>query len=187
MGRNGTIFVMSAPSGAGKSTLCRAMMERWPQLVYSVSHTSRSPRPGERDGKDYHFVSKAAFRQKIDAGLMAEWAQVHGNYYGTAVETLEQALSAGQGILLDIDVQGMRQLLEKFPGAVTIFILPPSMEELKKRLTKRGTETAEVIARRLDHAEREIASRHAYQHVIVNDSLAEATAALAAVFEDHLT
>jgi len=180
------MFVLSAPSGAGKSTLCRAMMERWPQLAYSVSHTTRAPRPAERDGVDYHFVSERAFLEMVEEGGMAEWARVHGNCYGTAVDTLDQALASGRSLILDIDVQGARQILTTFPRAVTIFIMPPSLAELEKRLAARGTEPTEIVARRLAHARTEMDARHEYRHVIVNDVLAEAEAALAAVFGEHL-
>jgi len=177
----GHIFILSAPSGGGKSTLCRAVRDHFPDLGYSISHTTRSPRPGEREGFDYHFISPDEFEAGIRAGRWAEWARVHGHYYGTDAGVLNESVEQGTDILLDIDVQGTRQLLKRFPDAVTIFILPPSMEALRRRLIERGTDDRRVIERRMAAAEEEIASREIYRHVVVNDRLETAAADLIAV------
>jgi guanylate kinase len=174
-------FIVSAPSGTGKTTLCRALRRQFPDMRYSVSYTTRSPREGERDGIDYHFITKEEFEARLARGLWAEWAQVHGNYYGTDAEFLEKTVSAGEDVLLDIDVQGARQILNQFPDSVTVFIMPPSMAELKRRLTQRGTETPEAIERRLTNAASEITRKDLYRHVIVNDQLDEAISAFIAM------
>jgi guanylate kinase len=146
-----------------------------------VSYTTRSPREGERDGVDYHFITREQFETRLSRGLWAEWARVHDNYYGTDAEFIEKCGCAGQDVLLDIDVQGARQILKRFPDSVTIFIMPPSMAELKRRLTQRGTEAPEVIDRRLTNAASEIARKDLYRHVIVNDHLDEAISAFIAL------
>ncbi|MGD8369376.1 MAG: guanylate kinase [Desulfobacterales bacterium] len=172
---NGRLFILSAPSGAGKTTLCRALRSRYPDLGYSISYTTRPPRSGERDGVDYHFISTARFEEGIQNARWAEWAQVHGHFYGTAADELQKAIERGTDVLLDIDVQGTRQLLTRFPDAVTVFIMPPSLEELRRRLEARGAESRSVIDRRLAAAEEEIRSRGLYRHVVVNDQLQKAT------------
>ncbi len=178
MSERGHLFVVSAPSGAGKSTLCNAVRERFPDIHYSVSTTTRPPRPGETDGVDYHFVTESEFKEGIERGRWAEWAVVHGNYYGTSAEGLRETLENGTDILLDIDVQGATRIVERFPDVVTIFIMPPSLETLRERMTSRGTDAPEVIDRRVDNARAEMAARDRYQHVIVNDHLPDATAAI---------
>lgn len=167
-------FILSAPSGTGKTTLCRRLRERFPEMRYSISYTTRSPRAGEQDGVDYHFISKHEFEDRLKRNLWAEWAQVHNNYYGTSAEFLEKTIAAGEDILLDIDVQGTVQILKRFPDSVTVFILPPSMDALKERLTERGTDSPEIIARRLHNAVGEIAQKDLYRHIIVNDVLEKA-------------
>jgi guanylate kinase len=179
----GRLFIISAPSGAGKTTLCDALMATCPQLNYSVSHTTRKPREGEQDGKDYHFITETQFKARIEKGSWLEWARVHGNYYGTSSEVIQHHLAAGQDILLDIDVQGTRQIVERYPEAVTIFIAPPSMEVLKERLNHRGTDDPDIIRRRLAEAENEIKQKNAYDHIIVNDELETAKAELVALIE----
>jgi guanylate kinase len=176
----GRLFVVSAPSGAGKTTLCRGLREHFGDIAYSVSFTTRSPRPGERDGVDYHFISEAEFKDGIENGRWAEWADVYGNYYGTSAAALERTLSAGQDLLLEIDVQGCAQIVERFPEAVTIFIMPPSFEALRERLAGRGKDDPEVIERRLRAARQEMDQAHWYRHVIVNDQLETARAELIA-------
>jgi guanylate kinase len=176
--RRGTLFILSAPSGAGKTTLCQALRERFPALKYSVSATTRSPRKGERDGIDYFFISREDFRARLEKGGWAEWAEVYGNYYGTSAAFLDRALAAGEDLLLDIDVQGTRQILRMYPDCVTIFIMPPSLEALRERLEKRGTDSPEVIEKRLVSAREEMAQKDLYRHVVVNDSLPEALAEL---------
>ena len=167
----GTLFILSAPSGAGKTTICNQVFKRLPRLVFSVSHTTRAPRPGERHGIDYYFVSKGEFERKIEAGQWAEWARVHDNYYGTSAEFLDGALARQQTVLLDIDVQGAAQIRKRYPGCVTIFIMPPSMEVLRARLESRQTDDAAIIQKRLANAAREIAQKDLYRHIIVNDDL----------------
>lgn len=185
MQTTGTLFILSAPSGAGKSTLVSTMRARFPDLKYSVSHTTRPPRPGEVDGKDYFFIPVNEFRAGIKSGLWAEWAEVHGHYYGTSARFLTETLAAGKDLLLDIDVQGACQIGRKFAQAVSVFILPPSMEVLRKRIKSRGTDLPEVIALRLKNARRELAKKKLYDYRIVNDRLDEAVDALAAVIARH--
>jgi guanylate kinase len=165
------LFVVSAPSGAGKTTLCRAALMRLPGLIYSISSTTRAPRPGEQEGKDYFFVGEDQFRQGIETGQWAEWAKVHDHYYGTSASFIDRHLEMGRDVLLDIDVQGARQILKRYPLAVTIFIMAPSMNELRERLVTRRQDTAAVIEKRMKNAEAEIASKGWYQHVVVNDDL----------------
>lgn len=181
MKRRGNIYIVSAPSGAGKSTLCRELLKVFPDIAYSISHTTRAPRAGEQDGVDYHFVTREAFQARIEQGLMAEWAEVHGNYYGTSVETLEASVADGIDVLLDIDVQGARQMCAAIPACVTIFIMPPSEAELLARLEKRGTDTPETIQKRMKNAAGEMMQRDFYRHVIVNDNLDDAVAAFVEV------
>ena len=181
----GVLFVMSAPSGAGKSTLCRAVLDRFSDLVYSVSYTTRAPRSGEQNGRDYHFITKDEFEKGIVRDRWAEWAEVHGHYYGTSADFLNQELSAGRDILLDIDIQGTRKILQRYPQAVTLFIMPPSLETLKSRLQSRGTDSPEVIAVRLKNADEEMAQKGLYHHIIVNDRLTDAVAELIDIFEKY--
>ena len=182
---DGHLFILSAPSGAGKTTLRRAVLERFPDIQYSVSYTTREPRHGEQEGVDYHFIDRKTFQEKLDHHLWAEWAQVHDHYYGTCATFLENGLSCGCDILLDIDVQGTIQILRRYPTSVTIFIMPPSLEILKQRLESRGTDSAQQIARRLANAGKEMAFKDGYHHVIVNDELGEAVKALIAIIEDY--
>jgi guanylate kinase len=181
----GVLFVISAPSGAGKSTLCRAVLDRFADLVYSVSYTTRSPRSGEQNGKDYHFITKDEFEKGIASGRWAEWAEVHDHYYGTSADFLNQELSVGRDILLEIDIQGTRKILQRYPDGVTIFIMPPSLETLKSRLQSRGTDSPEVIAVRLKNADEEMAQKDLYQHIIINDRLTDAVAELILIFEKY--
>ena len=181
----GVLFIISAPSGAGKSTLCRAVLNRFSDLVYSVSYTTRSLRGGEQNGVDYHFISKDEFEKGISQGRWAEWAEVHNHYYGTCADFLDGELNAGRDILLDIDIQGAGQILQRYPDSVTIFIMPPSLKTLKVRLQARGTDSPEVIAVRLKNAQDEIAQKDVYRHIIINDRLTDAIAELIAIFERY--
>lgn len=181
----GHLFIISAPSGAGKSTLCRAMRNHFPDLLYSISYTTRSPRKGERNGVDYHFILPDDFEKGISRHHWAEWAEVHGNYYGTSAEFLDNELSAGRDILLEIDVQGTRQILQRYPDGITIFILPPSLEILKQRLQVRGTDSPEVIAVRLANAQKEMAQKDVYRHIVINDLLRDAIEELTTIFEKY--
>jgi guanylate kinase len=177
----GSVIVISAPSGAGKSTLIGRLLESLPGLKFSVSHTTRPPRPGERDGREYFFVSEACFKRMIAAGEFVEWARVYGNYYGTSGRQLRGAQRTGNDILLDIDVQGHNQVRLKLSGAVSIFLLPPSFEELKRRLRRRHSDAADVIAKRLAQASREVHRWKEYDYVVVNRDLASAAASLKAI------
>jgi len=181
----GRLFVISAPSGAGKTTLRKAALERFKKIRYSTSYTSRQPRAGEIDHVDYHFISKAEFKRGIETGRWAEWALVHGNYYGTCAVFIDKELAAGRDILLDIDIQGTVQILKRFPASITIFIMPPSLDELKKRLEERGTDSQVVIQRRMNNAKAEMARKDMYRHIVVNDRLQIATAELIALIESY--
>lgn len=181
--RHGTLFVVSAPSGAGKTTLCREMRLRLPDLAYSVSYTTRAPRPGEVDGTDFRFVTGAAFREMLDRGEFAEWAVVHGHLYGTRASTLETALAAGDDVLLDIDTQGATQLRRRYPEAVLVFIVAPSMAELEQRLRERRSDPEAEIAGRLQRAREEIALWRRYNYLIVNRDVKEAEEQLAAIIQ----
>ena len=179
--RLGALFVVSAPSGAGKTTLCREVRRNLPDLAYSVSYTTRAPRPGEKDGTDFRFVSPDEFKTLRDRSEFAEWAQVHGNRYGTRASVLEQALQSGRDILLDIDTQGAAQLRRRYPAAVLIFIMAPSMEELEQRLRERRSDAEKEIMRRLDRAREEIALWRAYDYLVVNRDVKEAVDQLSAI------
>lgn len=167
-------LVLSAASGTGKTTLARELRRRRPDVVFSVSATTRAPRAGEVDGRDYHFVDVDEFGRMIEAGEMIEWAEVHGNFYGTPWRNVTETQARGEYLLLDIDVQGARQVRGKVPEAVDVFILPPSGHDLVRRLESRGTESPEVRARRLRNARDEIRAAGEFRHVIVNDVLARA-------------
>lgn len=178
----GEIFVISAPSGAGKTTLLRRVMSLLPGLAFSVSHTTRGPRPGEREGVDYYFVDQETFLAMQARGEFLEWAEVHSNYYGTSRETVEKSLASGLDLILDIDVQGADQIREKLGGGATfIFIAPPSWEELRRRLTGRGTDSADTVELRIRNAWREMAAVERYDYVIVNGDIDEATDSLRAI------
>ncbi len=183
--KKGQLFIVSAPSGAGKTTLCRAVRRRFPDLGYSVSHTTRKPREGEKDGVDYYFITTGEFEKKIRQNKWAEWARVHGNYYGTSADFLNRARDDGQDILLDIDVQGMRQMMAGFPDSITLFIMPPTLDILQERMEKRGTDTSAVITRRMKTARSEMDCRHLYRHVIVNDRLDVAIEEFAALIASY--
>jgi len=178
----GPLIVISGPSGSGKSTLIRRLLAEgnWP-LRLSVSVTTRSPRPGEIDGKDYYFWTKDAFAQKRNAGGFLEWAEVYGNYYGTLASEVDPYRAHGTGVLLDIDVQGFEQVRKLRPDAVSIFIRPPLVEVLTQRLSARGTEDKASLERRLQGAERELASAGRYDHQVTNDNLEQAYSDLHAI------
>ncbi|HSM14999.1 MAG TPA: guanylate kinase [Thermoanaerobaculia bacterium] len=180
----GSLFLISAPSGAGKTTLIRRMtslVEGSGELVFSVSHTTRRPRAGEVDGREYHFVERAEFERLAAAGEMLEWAEVHGRLYGTSKGAVLPHLEAGRDVIVDVDVQGAAQLIERFPEAQSVFVVPPSYEKLAQRLRGRGLDDEEEIARRLSVSLREILCYEQYQYVIVNDDLERAGRALAAI------
>jgi guanylate kinase len=176
--KRGRLFVIAAPSGAGKTSLVRALLEQEPGLHLSVSHTTRSQRPTEADGREYHFVSVAAFRELIERGQFLEHAQVFDNLYGTSRVFVEQRLEAGQDVVLEIDWQGARQVRRALPQCVSIFILPPSRAALAQRLASRATDSAQVIERRLRDAAADMAHYREFDYVIVNDDFAHAVADL---------
>ena len=180
--RQGMALVISAPSGAGKSTLIRQLIQEFPDFAFSLSTTTRSPRPGERDGREYRFVSQASFEQRIQEGHFAEWAQVHGNYYGTPLQATQELLQAGRDVLFDIDVQGARQLRHSLTDSLLVFLLPPSRQELLRRLKQRGTDDPLVIERRMHRAEQELAAAPEFDYWVVNDELQRAYAQLRAVY-----
>lgn len=185
------MIVVSAPSGAGKSTLCNRLVEEFPAVIYSVSCTTRAPRGEEKDGEHYYFLSKKEFKERIKNGEFLEWAKVHGNYYGTLEDTVLYAMEEGNHLLLDIDVQGARQIRESLVrldprhpirrGFTDIFISPPSMEELETRLRGRGTDEEKVIRKRLANAEEEMKAATEYSFQIVNDDLDQAYTELKSV------
>lgn len=184
--KKGKLFIISAPSGAGKTTLIKEVLGRFPDLSYSISHTTRLPRKGEKDGQDYFFVTADLFEQMIAENLWLEWAKVHDNYYGTSREFVDQTLEKGKHLILDIDVQGACQLMDAKLDAVTIFIAPPSFEVLAQRLEKRATDAADVIQKRLENAKFEMQKKDLYQYTVINDDLAEAKAAICDIFEKEL-
>lgn len=164
----GNLFVVAAPSGAGKSSLVKALLELDAHLSVSVSHTTRAPRGQERDGREYHFVDEPAFGAMIDRGEFVEWARVHGHLYGTSRAQLQRRLAAGEDVVLEIDWQGALQIRQLFAHAVLIFILPPSWDELRQRLLRRGEDGAEVIDQRMANAREEVAQARHFDYVIIN-------------------
>jgi guanylate kinase len=178
---SGHLFIVTAPSGAGKTTMVRALLERDPAVRLSVSHTTRAPRPGEADGRDYHFVSVDEFERLREAGAFLEHAEVHGNRYGTSRVWIEAQIGAGQDVLLEIDWQGARQVRARFPEAIGVFVLPPSPAELERRLRGRAQDDEQVIARRLRNAAEEMKHVGEFDYVIINKELNEAIADLAAI------
>lgn len=178
----GRLFVVSAPSGAGKTTILKQVMAQTQGLAFSVSHTTRSPRSGEIDGRDYHFVNHHQFEEMRAEGAFLEWAEVHGNLYGTSITAIEKQLDLGFDIILDIDIQGAAVLRDKKQiEASFIFIAPPSLEELERRLRGRGTDSDETIDVRLANARSEMAEADRYQYLIVNDTLDESIKVLTAI------
>jgi len=175
------LIILSAPSGAGKTSLARALIAAEPGTVLSVSHTTRAPRPGERDGEHYHFVDRDTFRAMIGRGEFLEYAEVFGNYYGTSRAAVEDHLARGDNVVLDIDWQGARKVRARMPGAVGIFILPPSMAVLRERLERRGQDSEAVIDSRMRKALDEMAHYDEYDRVIVNRDFDEALAALRSI------
>lgn len=177
----GQLFIVTAPSGAGKSSLVKALLEKDPAIRLSVSYTTRAPRPGEVDGAHYHFVGKDEFQARLGKGEFLESAEVYGNYYGTSQPWIEAEMADGRDILLEIDWQGAAQVRKLMPGVHSIFILPPSIEELRRRLEGRGTDSAEVISRRMAAAREDISHALAFDYLVVNDKFEEALSDLQAI------
>jgi guanylate kinase len=181
--RRGTLVVVSAPSGAGKTTLCHEVRTLVPDLYYSVSYTTRAPRVGETNGTDFFFVTEGAFTAMRACDEFAEWAEVHGHLYGTPAKALESALGRGLDVLLDIDTHGARQLRQRYPEAVSVFIMAPSMAELEARLRERNSNSPGDIARRLSRAKEEIAAWRQYDYLIINRDVKDAVDQLATIIQ----
>ena len=177
----GNLFIVAAPSGAGKTTLVRHLLENDKQIGVSISHTTRRPRPGEENGREYHFVDVPSFLERIGQGEFLEWAEVHGNYYGTSKRWIEDEMLAERDVLLEIDWQGAQQVRKVFPQAIGIFVLPPSMAILHDRLSGRGTDSEDVIARRIAAARDEMRHVDEFDYVIINDTLQQAVGDLQAI------
>ena len=182
MNMRGTLFIVAAPSGAGKSSIVNAVLARDPNIRLSISFTSRAPRPGERHAEHYHFVDAAEFERMVEAGDFFEHARVHGDWKGTARQSVEPQLASGKDVLLEIDWQGARQVRAKVPGAVSVFILPPSRDALEQRMRVRGQDSEEVIARRLAAAREEMSHYGEFDYVIVNEHFATAVDEMCAIF-----
>jgi guanylate kinase len=181
------VFVITGPSGVGKGTLIRALFDRIPELQLSVSATTRAPRHGEQDGLAYHFLSPQDFDARVAADDFVEWAEYAGNRYGTLRTELEQGTARGAPVVLEIELQGARQVREKMPEAVQVFIAPPSRETLRTRLVGRGTDTPEQVKRRLETADAELAAQPEFQHVVVNDRLEDALDAIVEIVQGELS
>ncbi|MFP4036132.1 MAG: guanylate kinase [Desulfobacteraceae bacterium] len=178
---NGGIYVVSGPSGVGKSSIIREVMALLEGLAYSVSHTSRKPRPGEMDGREYHFVGRDDFRRMIGQGGFAEWAEVYGDYYGTSILEVEQKIERGLDLIMDVDVQGAANIRSRFRDCVLIFVLPPSMDVLAGRLKGRGADDEASMTRRLEKAAREMENASWYDYIIINQELNRASDELASI------
>ena len=177
----GLLYIVSAPSGSGKTTLLKRVMDYFPDIKFSISYTTRPPRPGERDGKDYHFISPQRFQEMVKEKAFAEWAEVLGNRYGTPLDSIREIRSQGIDLMLDIDSQGARQIKERFNGGVFIFILPPSLEALKQRLKARGGDEQEVIEFRVSKARDEMKQAVWYNYAVINDNFEEAVEQLKSI------
>ncbi|MGN0964847.1 MAG: guanylate kinase [Dysosmobacter sp.] len=179
--RKGKTFIISGPSGVGKSTVLKALLEKRSDVYFSVSATTRSPRPGEEDGVHYHFMDANSFRQRIAADEFLEYAEYVGNFYGTPKKYVDEAMEQGKDVILDIEVQGAIQVCSKRPETVRIFIAPPSWEELERRLTERGTDSPEKVQKRLLRAKVEFQTAHTYDYFVINDTVEAAVAELDAI------
>ena len=178
------VFVITGPSGVGKGTLIRGLMDRVPELQLSVSATTRAPRPGEVDGVNYHFLTEPEFRRRVDAGHFVEHAVYSGNCYGTLRDELNRQIESGTPVVLEIEVQGARQIRQAMPEAIAVFIAPPRPETLSERLRERGMDTPEEMAERLQTAEGELAAQDEFAHVVINDDLESATGELERIVRD---
>jgi len=178
----GIFIVVSAPSGAGKTTICRKVLKAFPEIAYSISYTTRPLRSGEKNGRDYYFVSEEEFRKKIEAGDFAEWTEKFGFFYGTSVQAMREVLDQGKNMLLDVDTEGARNLKRCFPEGVFVFILPPSLEELRKRLAGRGSENENDMSVRLEKARDEIREVFWYDYIVINDQVGNAVDELKSIY-----
>ncbi len=181
MARHGILIVLSGPSGTGKGTICKALLASYANLHYSISATTRPPRPGEINGVNYWFIAPDEFRTMVEQDELLEWAEVYGNYYGTPRRWVMDMLQGGQDVVLEIDTQGAMQIKRKFPEGVFIFIVPPSIRELEDRIMKRGTDSPAVIAKRLGCVQEELGFAPQYDYAVVNDEVEAATAKVAAI------
>jgi len=179
--KKGLLIVVSGPSGTGKGTVCSELLNQAHDLAYSISATTRQPRAGEVEGKNYYFMDKADFEQKIAEGGFLEYANVYGNYYGTPLAKIEERLAAGEDILLEIDTQGALNVMKKCPDGLFIFLVPPSLAELERRIRGRGSETAESLAKRMGSAKKEIEDGRKYGYVVVNDTVKKAVSRIMAI------
>jgi guanylate kinase len=187
MVNRGKLYVVSAPSGAGKTTLIKEVLSRFKTLSYSVSHTTRAPRKKEQQDIDYYFITQEEFQEKIDQNYWLEWAEVHGNYYGTSKDFIKTSLDQGKSLILDIDVQGTCEIIKSGLEMVTIFIMPPSIEILSQRLENRGSDSKKVIDKRIENAKIEIAKNNMYQYIVLNDDLDKAREELCLIFKEEMT
>lgn len=181
----GILLIISGPSGVGKGTVCRHLLTIRENLKLSVSTTTRLPRPGEVEGREYNFTTVPVFKEMIEASSFIEWAVVHGDYYGTRLATVRDTITGGQDLILEIDVQGALQVVEKTPEAVSIFLAPPSMQALEERITGRGTESAEKIRKRLETARKEIKAYHHYDYVVINDTVEHAAVLINSILDSE--
>ncbi len=182
----GLLILVSGASGTGKGTVCKKILSDMPEIFYSISATTRQPRPGEVDGVEYFFITKEEFKTWIAEDKFLEYAEVYGNFYGTPLHKIEERLSRGENVLLEIDTQGALNVMKKVPDGIYIFLLPPSLEELKNRIKNRGTETPETLERRLNAAKAEIEIGKKYQYVVVNDTVDEAVKKIKAIISAEL-
>ncbi len=175
------LIVVSAPSGAGKTTLCREVLNHIPNLAFSISHTTRSPRAGETNAKNYFYISQQEFQEALDQKKMAEWTEIYGNRYGTSRQTIDTMFARDCDVLFDIDEPGARQLKQAYPSVITVLVLPPSLPVLRQRLIERGTEEGQALEGRLQRAREEIEAMRWYDYVVINDTIAEASDQLHAI------
>jgi len=178
----GLVIVISAPSGAGKSSICRRFLDACPEVEFSVSHTSRAPRPGEVNGKDYHFISREDFQRRIEQGEFVEWVENYGHFYGTSGRAVQEVLGRGKDLLLDVEPRGAKEIRKKFADGIFVFVLPPSREELLNRLEKRGHESQEAIKTRFAQAESELKEVLWYDYAVFNEVLETAAGQLIAIY-----